>query len=121
MTKTNDLQFSGGGPDDDVDWRKYIHADPEVLIGKPVLKGTRLGVEFVLRLFAAGWTHERVYDSYPQLTPEMLRAIFAFAIEVIGEETWSVLTPLSPATTERLAAGRPGRRTRRPPGGRRGR
>lgn len=119
MTETDNPTIGEIGADDDVDWRRYIHADPEVLVGKPVIKGTRLGVEFVLRLFAAGWTHERIYEGYPQLTPDILRAVFAFAVEVVAEETWSLLPPLSPATVDRLTGGRPGRRTRRPPGGRR--
>ena len=36
----------------DIDWKKYIHSDPEILLGKPVVKGTRLSVEFILGLFA---------------------------------------------------------------------
>jgi uncharacterized protein (DUF433 family) len=39
-----------------IDWKDYIYSDPEVLLGKPVLKGTRLSVEFILGLFAEGWT-----------------------------------------------------------------
>ncbi|MGB2929285.1 MAG: DUF433 domain-containing protein [Desulfobacterales bacterium] len=39
-----------------IDWKDYIHSDPEVLLGKSVLKGTRLSVEFILGLFAEGWT-----------------------------------------------------------------
>ncbi|HEX8691670.1 MAG TPA: DUF433 domain-containing protein [Longimicrobium sp.] len=62
-------------------WREYIHSDPAVLTGKAVVRGTRLSVEFVLGLFAAGWTHAQVLESYPQLTPEALRAVFAYAAE----------------------------------------
>lgn len=36
----------------DIDWREFIHSDPEILVGKPVVKGTRLSVEFILGLFA---------------------------------------------------------------------
>jgi uncharacterized protein (DUF433 family) len=61
-----------------MDWRAYIHADPDILLGKPVVKGTRLAVEFILRLFAAGWTEQQVLESYPSLTPDALRAIFAY-------------------------------------------
>ena len=83
-----------GEGSEEIDWRRYVHADPAILVGKPVVKGTRLGVEFVLRLFAAGWTTDQVLDGYPSLDPEKLRAIFAFAAEVVGEETWAVLPPL---------------------------
>ena len=64
-----------------MDWRKYIHSDAEVLLGKPVVKGTRLSVEFLLGLFAAGWTEKQVLDNYPTLTPQSLRAVFAFATD----------------------------------------
>jgi uncharacterized protein (DUF433 family) len=52
-----------------VDWRPYIHSDPEILLGKPVVKGTRLAVDFVLDFFAAGWTEKEVLRNYPTLTP----------------------------------------------------
>ncbi len=65
-----------------MDWRRQIHADPNILWGKPVVKGTRLSVEFILGLFAAGWNERQVLDNYPTLTPEALRAVFAFAAGV---------------------------------------
>jgi uncharacterized protein (DUF433 family) len=70
-----------------MNWRQYIHSDPEILLGKPIVKGTRLAVDFILRLFAVGWTERQVLDNYPTLTPEALRAIFAFAAECTSEET----------------------------------
>ena len=69
-----------------MDWRAYIHADPDILLGKPVIKGTRLAVEFILRLFAAGWTEQQVLESYPSLTQEALRAVFAYVAERVQEE-----------------------------------
>lgn len=69
-----------------MDWRQYIHSDPEVLAGKPVVKGTRLAVSFLLDLFAAGWTQKQVLENYPPLTPDALRAVFAFAAECMREE-----------------------------------
>lgn len=68
-------------------WQAYIHTDPNILVGKPVVKGTRLSVDFILRLFANGWTVEQVLESYPQLTPMALQAIFAFAAESLSQET----------------------------------
>ena len=67
-------------------WQDYIVSDAEVLVGKPVVRGTRLAVEFLLGLFAAGWTTEQVLTSYPQLTPEALRAVFAYAAEIAKDE-----------------------------------
>lgn len=75
-----------------MDWREYIHADPKILVGKPVVKGTRLSVEFILELFAAGWTEDEVLESYPSLTRESLRAVFAFAAECLREEALYTLT-----------------------------
>lgn len=69
-----------------MDWRLHIHADPRILGGKPVVKGTRLGVEFILGLFAAGWTEQQVLENYPTLTPEALRAVFDFAVECVREQ-----------------------------------
>ena len=63
------------------DWRAYIHSDPQVLWGKPVVKGTRLSVDFILGLYAAGWTERQVLESYPALTPEALRAVFSFSVD----------------------------------------
>ena len=64
-----------------MNWQERIHSDPEILLGKPVVKGTRLSVDFILGLFAAGWTEEQVLENYPHLTREDLRAVFAFAAE----------------------------------------
>jgi uncharacterized protein (DUF433 family) len=70
----------------DIDWRKFIHSDPEVLLGKPVVKRTRLSVEFILGLFSEGWTEQQILENYPTLTKESLRAVFAFATECMREE-----------------------------------
>ena len=53
-----------------MNWHQHIHSDPEVLLGKPVVKGTRLAVEFILQLLAAGWTEQQILENYPTLTPE---------------------------------------------------
>ena len=75
------------GADEELDWRKYIHTDPNILVGKPVIKGTRLSVEFLLRLLAVGWTTEQLLESYPNLSADALRAVFAYAAAA-AEERW---------------------------------
>lgn len=80
-----------------IDWRDYIHSDPEILTGKPVVKGTRLAVDFILGLFASGWTEQQVLESYPTLTPQALRAVFAFAAECMREEALYVFPTPSTA------------------------
>ena len=67
-------------------WQEHITTESEVLAGKPVVRGTRLAVDFLLGLFAAGWTTEQVLASYPQLSAEALRAVFAYAAEVTRDE-----------------------------------
>ena len=69
-----------------MDWRTYIHTEPEVLVGKPVVKNTRLAVDFILGLFAEGWSEEQVLENYPNLTQESLQAVFAFSAECLREE-----------------------------------
>ncbi len=70
----------------EIEWKDYIHSDPEILLGKPVVKGTRLSVEFILGLFAEGWTDQQIIENYPTLSKESLRAVFAFATECMREE-----------------------------------
>jgi len=69
-----------------MDWREHIHSDPEILSGKPVVKGTRLSADFLLELFANGWSEEQVLEGYPNLTRDSLRAVFAFAAETTRDE-----------------------------------
>ncbi len=67
-------------------WREYIVMDPKILNGKPIIKGTRISVEFILNLLAAGWTEDKILDEYPTLTREALRAALAFAAHHLSEE-----------------------------------
>lgn len=69
-----------------MDWREYIHSDLEILSGKPIVKGTRLSLDFLLELLANGWREEQLFDSYPNLTRDSLRAVFAFAAESTRDE-----------------------------------
>ncbi len=69
-----------------MDWREHIYSDLEILSGKPIIKGTRLSVDFLLELLANGWSEEQLFDSYPNLTRDSLRAVFAFAAESTRDE-----------------------------------
>ena len=69
-----------------MDWRDHIHRDAGILQGKPVVRGTRLSVEFLLELLAAGWSEGEILESYPGLTAAGLRACLAFAAETMREE-----------------------------------
>jgi uncharacterized protein (DUF433 family) len=78
-----------------MDWRQHIHSDPKILLGKPTVIGTRLSVEFILGLFANGWTVQQVLENYPTLTPVALQAVFAFTAEYMREESLYTLPFLS--------------------------
>ncbi len=78
-----------------VDWSEHVTSDPQVLGGKPLIRGTRLAIDFILGLFAAGWSQDQVLENYPSLTPESLQAVFAYAAEVLHEEV--ILPVRSPA------------------------
>jgi uncharacterized protein (DUF433 family) len=69
-----------------LDWKARITADPAILVGKPVVRGTRLAVEFVLDLIAAGWSFEEILAKYPGLTIDDIRACVAYAKYVLAEE-----------------------------------
>jgi len=71
-----------------MNWRDYIVSDPEILVGKPALKGTRLSVDLILDRLADGWTAEDLFQAYPRLTREALQAVFAFAAEVLKDEDY---------------------------------
>lgn len=68
----------------ELDWREHIHSNPKILSGKPVLRGTRISVELLLDLFAAGWTEDDVLESYPHLTRVGVRAAFAYASDSVA-------------------------------------
>jgi len=71
-----------------MDWRERITADPQVLVGKPVIKGTRISVELILGWLANGWTFEMILESYPHITRDDILAALAFAAEMMREEQY---------------------------------
>lgn len=69
-----------------MNWQERIIADPKVLAGKPVIKGTRLAVEFILDLLAGGWSEAEVLQNYPRLTHEDIQACLSYASALIKSE-----------------------------------
>jgi uncharacterized protein (DUF433 family) len=69
-----------------VEWRDRVTVNPEVLVGKPVIKGTRIAVEFVIDLLARGWTAEQILQEYDHLTREDIQACLAYASEMLKSE-----------------------------------
>jgi uncharacterized protein (DUF433 family) len=69
-----------------MNWRDRIEVNPEILVGKPVVKGTRLAVEFVIGLLAQGWPESEVLRNYPGLTREDIQACLCYAGELLEAE-----------------------------------
>jgi uncharacterized protein (DUF433 family) len=63
-----------------------IVVDPDILVGKPVVRRTRLSVDFLLDLLAQGWPEEEILRNYPGLQREDLLACWAYASQVLREE-----------------------------------
>ena len=64
-------------------WEDRIVIDPEVLVGKPIVKGTRLAVEFIIELLSQGWTEAEILRNYPGLTHEDIQACLAYASQTL--------------------------------------
>lgn len=62
---------------------RLIHSDPAVMMGKPVIRGTRITVELILEELAAGESIDQVVDAHPPLTEEAIRAALAFAAKAL--------------------------------------
>jgi uncharacterized protein (DUF433 family) len=75
-----------------------IAVDPKIMLGKPVVRGTRITVELILRKLSEGATEADLLDAYPQLTRSDLRAAIAFAADAIAhDETLIIEPPRKPA------------------------
>ena len=68
-----------------MEWRGKIVSDKNILGGKPIVKGTRLSVEFLLGLFANGCLESDVLENYPTLKKEGIQAVFAFVKDGLKE------------------------------------
>jgi uncharacterized protein (DUF433 family) len=67
-------------------WQERIVVDAEIVAGKPVVKGTRLAVEFIVDLLAQGWPQTEIMRNYPGLTEEDIRACLNYASAVLRAE-----------------------------------
>lgn len=74
-------------------YEDHIGIDPEVMVGKPVIKGTRITVELILRRLAAGERPEDIVQNYPHLTKDDVMAALAYAREMIEEQQIYPLVP----------------------------
>ncbi|MBE7550901.1 MAG: DUF433 domain-containing protein [Anaerolineales bacterium] len=67
-------------------WEERIVIDPKILVGKPIIKGTRLAVEFILDLLAQGWPQDEILCNYPGLEAEDIQACLAYACDMLRNE-----------------------------------
>jgi len=69
------------------DWNRFISSDPKIMMGKPVIKGTRITVELILEKLSAGESMDQILDSHPQLSIKTILACLAFASDSVKNET----------------------------------
>lgn len=69
-----------------MDWQEYIELHTDVMLGKPVIKGTRLTVECILEHLAEGMSFEEVLEAHPNLKSEHIRAALAYAAAALSSE-----------------------------------
>ncbi|MBI3763073.1 MAG: DUF433 domain-containing protein [Chloroflexi bacterium] len=75
--------------------QNLVISDPRVMMGKPVIVGTRITVELILEKLAAGETYEQILAAHPRLTREAVQAALAFAAEAMRAD---VIYPVAPVT-----------------------
>ncbi len=68
-----------------MNWQDHIVTDKDVLLSKPIIKGTRISIEHLVGLLAQGWTEQQILDNYPRLTNESLKAVFAYLYDCMQD------------------------------------
>jgi uncharacterized protein (DUF433 family) len=68
-----------------MNWKDRIISDKKVLLGKPVIKGTRISVEFILDRLANGWSENMILENYPHLEKEDIQAVFAYLNDCVKD------------------------------------
>jgi uncharacterized protein (DUF433 family) len=78
-----------------MNWEERIEINARVLVGKPVIRGTRLAVEFIVELLANGWSKQQILDNYPGITIDDIYACLHYAASTLKSERVYV-TPTTP-------------------------
>ncbi len=76
--------------------KKLIVSDPKIMMGKPVIAGTRITVEMILEKLSAGETVEQILEAHPRLTREGIREALAFAAQALRAD---VVYPVAEAVS----------------------
>ncbi len=69
-----------------MNWQEYINSDPEIMFGKPCIKGTRISVDLIVEKLANGDTIEYLLTAYPRISRESILACLHFAAESVRNE-----------------------------------
>jgi len=69
-----------------VDYKERITTDPNIMLGKPFIRGTRITVELILRKLSEGMTIEELLGAYPHVTKEDILAALSYTADVISQE-----------------------------------
>jgi uncharacterized protein (DUF433 family) len=69
-----------------MDWQTRITINPDVLVGKPIIKGTRLAVEFIIDLLSQGWSIDEILRNYPGITVVDIQACLSYASAALKSE-----------------------------------
>lgn len=67
-------------------YRERIVADPDIMLGKPIIKGTRITVELILKKLSEGMTFENLLKAYPHLTKDDIFAALSYSADVVSQE-----------------------------------
>ena len=68
------------------DYQKRIEINPKILLGKPVIRGTRIPVELIIKLIARGWQDKDILKEYPSIKKSDIRAALLYAEKLVEEE-----------------------------------
>jgi len=69
-----------------MDYKERIITDPNIMLGKPIIKGTRITVELILRKLSEGMTIDELLEAYPHLTKDDILATLSYSADVISQE-----------------------------------
>jgi len=69
-----------------MDYKQHIERNPEIMLGKPVIKGTRITVEHIMRKLAGGYSIQELKKNYPHLTKDQILAALEYAADIIANE-----------------------------------
>lgn len=69
-----------------MDYRQYIERNPDIMLGKPVIKGTRIGVELLVRKLADEYSVDDLLKNYPHLSKKQILAALEYAADIIANE-----------------------------------